>query len=236
MKFIVVQHMEWEGPGRHLLDFFDRSGINFEIIEAWHRPIPDLSSCTGLVVLGGSPNVDEEERYPYLVQLKDRIRECIASDKPYIGFCLGHQLLGHVLGAEVGPNIRKSIGFTEGTLTEEGKAHPLFKGLPETFHIFKWHGQAIKEPLPEGVNCLEGKPWVIGLQFDNHAADPYDVARWINGDREWIHDGTDIEEGHLLEEAERLEKLVRRHFHNMLENFFDFCMKIKGFELLNRGR
>ena len=50
-----------------------------------------------MIVLGGAPNVDEEDKFPYLKPLKARIREVIASGKAYLGFCLGHQLLAHVL-------------------------------------------------------------------------------------------------------------------------------------------
>lgn len=230
--FLIVQHMEWEGPGGHLMEALSKRGIEAEVIEAWHRPVPDVSTFAGMIVLGGSPNVDEEESYPYLVPLKEQIRRCIDSGKSYLGFCLGHQLLAHVLGAEVGPNPVKSIGFAQGRLTEEGRAHPLFQGLPEIFPLFKWHSQAVKEPLPGSLQTLarsdhcpveavslKEKPWVIGLQFDNHAATCAEVARWIREDRDWIHEGTTLDEEAVIKEAGRLESQIGAHFDRMFENF-----------------
>ena len=58
---------------------------------------------------------------PTSYALKARIREGIAAGKAYLGFCLGHQLLAHVLGCRVGPLPRKSVGFITGELTPAGR-------------------------------------------------------------------------------------------------------------------
>ena len=118
------------------------------------NPCRSLDSFRGLIVLGGSPNVDEEEQFPYLRPLKEAIREVIARGKAYLGFCLGHQLLGHVLGCKVGPLPRKSVGFITGELTAAGQAHPAFQGLPAQLDLFKWHGQGVLPPLPPGAGLL----------------------------------------------------------------------------------
>ena len=97
-SLLIVQHMEWEGPGQHLLGALLEGGINFQVTKAWEEPLPPMEPFGGLIVLGGSPNVDEEDRFPYLKPLKARIREVIDTGKAYLGFCLGHQLLADVLG------------------------------------------------------------------------------------------------------------------------------------------
>src|SRR5512143_4214529 len=97
-NFLIVQHMAWEGPGQHLVAALQENGVRYRVVEVWHEPLPDPEPFDGLIVLGGSPNVDEEEQFPYLKPLKARIRETIAAGRAYLGFCLGHQLLGHVLG------------------------------------------------------------------------------------------------------------------------------------------
>ena len=58
--------------------------------------------------------------------IKAMIKETIASGRFYLGFCLGHQLLSHVLGCRVGPMSKKSVGFTTGHLTPRGQDHPAF--------------------------------------------------------------------------------------------------------------
>ena len=236
MSFLVVQHMPWEGPGVHLLRAAARLGVHFEIIEVWHRSIPDPTLSDGMIVLGGSPNVDEEREYPFLRAEKQAIRQVIEGGRAYLGFCLGHQLLGHVLGASVGPNFRRSVGFTEGSLTPGGRSHPLFHGLPDSFALFKWHGQAVLNPVPEhlevlatspecGVEAisLKGKPHVAGFQFDNHAASRKDAAVWLDADREWLSRPPKVDPALVLGDAERLEDLMGRQFEALFENFISLC-------------
>src|SRR4030067_623938 len=128
-RLLIREHMDWEGPGQHLLAALLEGGITFEVAEAWQEPLPALDRFGGMIVLGGAPNVDEEEQFPYLIPLKARIREGLAAGKAYLGFCLGHQLLANVLGCRVGPLPQKSVGFTTGELTPAVMAHPVFQGV-----------------------------------------------------------------------------------------------------------
>jgi GMP synthase (glutamine-hydrolysing) len=231
-KILIVQHMPWEGPGGHLLAGLAGAGIGFEVAEVWHHPLPPLDPFAGVVVLGGSPNVDEEEDFPYLKPLKAMIRETIASGRAYLGFCLGHQLLAHVLGCRVGPMDRKSVGFITGRLTPEGRAHPVFEGLPAEFRLFKWHGQGALPPFPAGVEILAdspaapvealgitGNPRVIGLQFDNHA-NAQDAAQWLAHDQEWALAGSGVVPEALRSQALEEEAAIGENFRGFLGNFF----------------
>ncbi len=42
-KILIVQHMDWEGPGGHLLAALAGAGIDYEIAAAWHRPLHPLT-------------------------------------------------------------------------------------------------------------------------------------------------------------------------------------------------
>jgi GMP synthase-like glutamine amidotransferase len=229
--WLIVQHMDWEGPGQHLLAAFQEGGVHFQVVEAWHEPLPELAPLAGMIVLGGSPNVDEEDRFPYLRPLKAAIKETIAGGKAYLGFCLGHQLLGHVLGCRVGPLPKKSVGFITGELTAAGRAHPAFQGISSPLPLFKWHGQGVLPPLPPGVEVLatseaaavealgvSGNPRVVGLQFDNHAG-PRDVARWLEYDRDWALAGTGVDPEAVTAEARRREAEMGREFRRFMGNF-----------------
>jgi len=235
-RFLLVQHMSWEGPGVHLLRAAARLGVQFHGVEVWHRSIPDPSRFDGMVVLGGSPNVDQEVEYSFLKAEKAAIRWVIEAGKPFLGFCLGHQLLGHVLGARVGPNFGRSVGFTGGRLTAAGRRHPLFQGLPDSFPLFKWHSQAVLRPLPEHLEVLvtspdcemeaislKGKPYVVGLQFDNHAASRVDAAAWLEGDRDWLSQPPEVDPALVLREAERLQELMGAQFEIFFGNFISLC-------------
>lgn len=230
-KILIVQHMDWEGPGGHLRQALQEARVPYEIWEAWQAPPPGLAPFAALVVLGGSPNVDQEEEYPYLQPLKALIRETVASGRAYLGFCLGHQLLAHVLGCRVGPLPRKSVGFVTGHLTPRGRAHPVFAGLPPSLRLFKWHGQGVFLPLPQGLSILAtspaakvealglmGNPRVVGVQFDNHA-EAQDVARWLAHDREWALAGTGVDPEALLAQAREEEALMGELFRRFFANF-----------------
>ena len=231
-SLLIVQHMDWEAPGQHLLAALLEAEVNFQVTKAWEEPLPPMESFSGMIVLGGSPNVDEEEQFPYLKPLKARIREVIATGKAYLGFCLGHQLLGHVLGCPVGPLPQKSVGFITGELTPAGVAHPAFQGLPAQLNLFKWHGQGVLPPLPEGVSLLArsaaapvealgliDNPKVLGLQFDNHAA-AVDVATWLKHDGEWALSGSGVDPEAMVATAVAQEAAMGREFRRFMENFF----------------
>lgn len=223
--------MDWEGPGQHLRGSLKEAKVSYRVWEVWHEPMPPLDPFAGLIVLGGSPNVDEEEQFPYLRPLKARIKEVIAGGRAYLGFCLGHQLLAQVLGCRVGPLPKKSVGFITGELTPAGLAHPAFAGLPQRLELFKWHGQGVLPPLPPGLSilahspaapvealALAGHPRVVGLQFDNHAAAP-DVAKWLKHDGDWALSGTGVDPAALVAAARRQEAAMGQEFRRFMENF-----------------
>jgi GMP synthase-like glutamine amidotransferase len=231
-KILIVQHLDWEKPGGHLLAALDEARVAFEVAEVWRKPLPPLDPFAALIVLGGSPNVDEEQEFPYLIPLKAMIKEAVASGRAYLGFCLGHQLLAHVLGCRVGPMSRKSVGFITGHLTPRGRAHPVFQGLPADLQLFKWHGHGVFMPVPHGLAILAtshatpvealgiiGNPRVVGLQFDNHA-DAQDVGQWLAHDREWALSGTDVVPEALLSQAPEEEPTIGESFRRLIGNFF----------------
>jgi GMP synthase (glutamine-hydrolysing) len=231
-SLLIVQHLDWEGPGQHLLAALLEAEISYRVVAAWQEPLPALDRFAGMIVLGGSPNVDEEEQFPYLKPLKARIREGLTAGKAYLGFCLGHQLLAHVLGCRVGPLPQKSVGFITGDLTPAGMAHPVFQGLPPTFNLFKWHGQGVLPPLPAGVSLLArsaaapvealglaDNPRVVGLQFDNHAA-ALDVAAWLQHDGEWALTGSGADPAAVVASAVAQEAAMGQEFRRFMDNFF----------------
>lgn len=233
-KFAVFQHTPWEGPGKLLLKSARKHHVTLQAIRVWEQPIPDISGFDGLIVLGGSPNVNQEEAYPFLRSEKRTIRESIAAGRPYLGFCLGLQLLAESLGARIGNNFKPSIGFTQGYLTTAGRQHPVFANMEKQFPLFKWHGQTILPPVPRGCSILATSaecqveaigmidhPAIIGLQFDNHAADFEEVAVFIQKDQKWLSSIPDrvIDPRSILLEAQKYEKTVAQQFESFFANF-----------------
>ncbi len=228
--------MPWEGPGQYLLRSSEKFDVNLHIIELWHKPIPDITLYDGLIVLGGGLNVDQEDRYDFLVEEKVAVHKAIEQDMPYLGFCLGHQLLADALGAKVGPNFQHSVGFVEGLLTKNGIDHPLFYGIPRSLPLFKWHSLAVQQPLPKQVEILatskdceveaisvKKRPHIIGLQFDNHSAYHRDVRRWLDKNQSWISSLSqpEINPALVLADARRLEGIIKGQFEIMFRNYID---------------
>jgi GMP synthase-like glutamine amidotransferase len=234
-KVMVFQHNPWEGAGQFLRNAAKIHNLKLDTINVWEEEIPEINGHIALIVLGGGPNVDQEHLYPFLTEEKKIIKKALAADIPYLGFCLGHQLLADAVGAKVGPNFQSSIGYIKGFLTHEGKIHPAFQDLPQHLPLFKWHAQAVQEPLPSQVNILAtstecqveaislaGRPHILGLQFDNHAADPENVKKWLTMDSKWLSTLKDktIKPAILLKEAGKYQETIQKQFIKLFDNFF----------------
>ena len=138
-----------------------------------NEELPEISDFDWLVVMGGSVNIYEEDKYPWLKDEKSFIAQAIASKKIILGVCLGSQLIADVLGGRVSRNKHKEIGWFPVSLTEEAKDSSIFNAFPEKFTAFHWHGDTFK--IPRGARRIaqsEGCPnqafefgRVIGLQF-----------------------------------------------------------------------
>ena len=223
--------------GRVFAGAAHQTQTKLDIIEVWHQPIPSLTPYDGLIVLDGTPHVNQEQQYPFLRDEKKAIRDSIAEDRPYLGFCLGHQLLAEAMGAKIKRNATASIGVIRGYLTHDGRRHQIFAGFDKTMPLFKWHTQTICEPLPrtlqilttsadcpvEAISILD-RPHLIGLQFDNHAADPMDVTARIAKDERWL--GTlnngEIDPTAILTRIQRYQQTLRDDFERLFTNFLKY--------------
>jgi GMP synthase-like glutamine amidotransferase len=138
-----------------------------------NEELPDISEFDWLVIMGGSMNIYEEEKYPWLREEKNFIAEAIANKKIVLGVCLGAQLIADILGGMVSKNKYREIGWFPVRLTKEARNSPIFNGFPEKFIAFHWHGDTFKIPpgakkIAESEGCANqafdyGK--VVGLQF-----------------------------------------------------------------------
>ena len=77
----------------------------------------DLSQVDLLVILGGPIGAEDDERYPFLVDELQLLRERLATQRPMLGICLGAQLIARAMGARVQPMGRKEIGYAPIALT-----------------------------------------------------------------------------------------------------------------------
>lgn len=153
-RALVFQHMDHDNPGR-FAEYFAETGIVPTPVRLWEgEAIPSLAPYDFLMVLGGAMNVWQEAEHPWMVAEKEAIREWVAGRaRPYLGLCLGHQLLADAFGGRVGPAVHDEIGVCDITVTDEGAAHPLFAGLSGGYRMMQWHSMEVKVP-PAGAAVL----------------------------------------------------------------------------------
>lgn len=152
---LIVKNIEREGPGA-FGEVAERSGIGTEVIEAGGT-LPDPRGYRAMVVLGGPASANEST--PTMHAELARVAEAVAAGIPYLGICLGLQVLVKAAGGSVIENPVEEVGFTDPggepyqvELTAEGRADPLLAGLPSTIPVFQLHGETV-EPA-DGMSVL----------------------------------------------------------------------------------
>jgi len=158
MKLLVFQHIDCEHPGS-LRNYLKEDNIEWDAVELdAGEPIPDLNAYDALWVMGGPMDVWDVVEHPWLIEEKKAIRTWVQDlKKPYLGLCLGHQLLADALGGTCGPARPPEIGILEIGLTEEGKADRVFGALPATQKCLQWHSVEVAQ-MPENAVCLASSP------------------------------------------------------------------------------
>lgn len=174
-KILVLQHLAVEHPGV-FRDFLARDGFDYVPLELdAGATIPPLEDYAALWVMGGPMDVWQEAAHPWLVAEKAAIRRAVRElAMPYLGFCLGHQLLADALGGEVGLAAEAEVGIMP-VACSAGQSSPFLQGVPSSFEVMQWHSAEVLRPPAEAcvlassprcqVQAMSVGPRAFSMQF-----------------------------------------------------------------------
>ncbi len=145
MKFLSLQHIDIEDPGT-FKDYLLADGHEITTIQLdqGDRIPTNLDSYDAMLCMGGPMDTFMENEYPWLVEEKKAIAEYVFNLKrPFLGFCLGCQLLGEVLGGKVVESIPPEIGVLDIDIDTNAKDDHVFNFLPKKIKALQWHSYEV---------------------------------------------------------------------------------------------
>ncbi|MBS3126329.1 type 1 glutamine amidotransferase [Candidatus Woesearchaeota archaeon] len=163
MRVLIVKNEPEEGPGL-LEEVLKEHSIDYDTVDMEKGDaFPHPRDFSAVVVLGGPDSAnDTTERMKAEI---NKIKEILNAGIPYLGICLGMQVLVKAAGGKVYKHSVPEIGWRDpdGNLfeiqsTRDGKKDPLLKGLPLKLKIFQLHGETVQligamKLLATGKHC-----------------------------------------------------------------------------------
>ncbi|RMG11857.1 MAG: glutamine amidotransferase [Deltaproteobacteria bacterium] len=130
-------------------------GHRFLVVSPYRgEPLPPAQGLGGVVVTGSPKSVYDDE--PWIAESAGWLFGAAQAGVPLLGVCFGHQLVASAFGGEVRPNpAGRETGTVEVSLTDAGRADPLFAELPDTLRVQQSHRDAVVRP-PEAAAVLAG--------------------------------------------------------------------------------
>jgi GMP synthase (glutamine-hydrolysing) len=184
---LVVLHQEHSTPGR-VGRLLASRGHSLDIRRpCLGDPLPEtLARHAGAVVFGG-PMSANDDHHAFIKAETEWVGVALREGKPFLGLCLGAQMLARHLGARVYPHPdgRAEIGYFPLLPTPEGEALADAVGVPWPPYVYHWHREGFDAP-PGTETLATGDDFPVqairtgrayGLQF--HPEVTYAmVCRW----------------------------------------------------------
>lgn len=169
-RILIVLHQETSNPGR-IGRLLCEAGYRLDIRRPrFGDPLPrTMNGHDAVIVFGGPMSANDDE--DYIRREIDWIGVPLAAAKPFLGICLGAQMLARHLGHRVAPHPqgRVEAGYYDLRPTSQGRE--TWPDLPGK--VYQWHREGID--LPRGATLLaEGDDFAVqayrverayGLQF-----------------------------------------------------------------------
>lgn len=158
LPVLIVLHQMQSNPGL-VGQWFRNNGYPLDVRRPrFGDPLPhSLEHHCGAVIFGGPMSANDSDSF--LTKEIEWISVPLEENKPFLGVCLGAQMLVKYLGGEVGPHTASMFecGYYPLRSTEIGR-----KIVDWPDYVYQWHGEGFS--LPEGCDLLAG-----GGAFENQA-------------------------------------------------------------------
>lgn len=169
-KVLLVVHQESSDPGR-VGQLLQAQGYTLDTrCPSLGDPLPEtMDDHAAAIIFGGPMSANDCQTLPFIRTELDWISIALESGKPYLGICLGAQLLARVLGATVSPHPTgvREIGYVPIEPTPDGAE--ILSGLT---HVYHWHKEGFEIPR-EAVALATGQ--VFANQAFRYGTSAYGV-------------------------------------------------------------
>ena len=204
---LIVLHQEHSTPGR-VGRLIAARGHALDIRKPrYGDPLPaTMRDHAGAVIFGGPMSANDPD--DFVKAEIDWINVCLREEVPYLGICLGAQMLTRTLGGTVYPHAqgRAEIGYYGLVPTEAGANHAAEAGFAWPATVYQWHREGFD--CPAGAECLatgadfpvqaiRSGPRAYGVQFHPEVT-PAMMCRWsVRGYERTLMPGAQLRHQHL---------------------------------------
>jgi len=233
---VIIKHIATEGPAR-IGEALEKAGYEIQIVEIQNgESLPDgFDKIEAVLSLGGPLNVNEENQFSFLKQENLFIQNIVKKSIPFLGICLGAQLLAKACEAKVLKASQRETGWFKVDLTKEGTADPLFLRMQNPQDVFHWHGDTFKIP-EEGIllataptcknQAFKIRERAYGLQFHIEVTEK-EVCQWPEDYKEDLEENHTVKRQNMIDEYHRLNKKLNEQSRIFCDNFIRIIEEYK---------
>jgi GMP synthase-like glutamine amidotransferase len=141
----------WEDRLRGITELVREMGINHIISRPYLGNVIAVEEFrpSGIIISGGTPNISEIEKYPFLRTTISLTQKAVEEGIPVLGICLGHQVLATAIGGTVRKALNPEVGFYEVRHHAEG----IMENAQNPLTVFQYHFDEVAG-LPASAKIL----------------------------------------------------------------------------------